>query len=183
MNPVGYFIWPHKGPLIGEPGSIYTYHVHGNGVFIASVDRMLEACIPIAPCDIRGLRSVPTSVALVNGKIPMELFHLAVKMFKANPDHEVFLAIRWTGDKYDLVMPTQVASGVHVDHEKVPDTVLELHSHCNMEAFFSGTDTRDEQGFGLFGVVGKIGQETPEYQLRVGIYGYFYDLNLEEVFE
>lgn len=45
------------------------------------------------------------------------------------------------------------------------------------------TDDADEQGFGLFGVLGRLNQGRPEVSLRVGIYGYFFPLPWGAVFD
>ena len=66
-----------------------------------------------------------------------------------------------------------------LDHAHYADTLLELHSHHLMAAFFSATDTADEQGFRLYGVVGHLDsadQHAPEIRIRVGIYGHFWDI-------
>jgi PRTRC genetic system protein A len=66
-----------------------------------------------------------------------------------------------------------------IDHADYANTLLELHSHHQMAAFFSATDTADEQGFRLYGVVGRLdsdSQHTPEIRMRMGIYGQFWDI-------
>ena len=63
------------------------------------------------------------------------------------------------------------------------DALLQIHSHGAYPAYFSATDDADEQGFGLYGVVGRLGSERPEVALRVGVYGYFLPVPLEAVFE
>ena len=60
--------------------------------------------------------------------------------------------------------------------------LLEVHSHHGMQAFFSETDNRDEQGFRLYAVIGDI-FKNPGIRLRVGIYGLHYELPASEVFE
>jgi len=62
-----------------------------------------------------------------------------------------------------------------------PDIILDLHSHCEMGAFFSATDNRDEQGFRLYAVLGRI-FTRPEMALRVGVYGDFWTVPVGMVF-
>jgi PRTRC genetic system protein A len=69
-----------------------------------------------------------------------------------------------------------------VKYEVIQDTLLDIHSHGGMGAFFSGTDDKDEQGLKLSMVFGKLDAE-PEYDLRIGVYGYYARLSFEEVFE
>ena len=70
-----------------------------------------------------------------------------------------------------------------LSYEPVQGHVAEFHSHGRMRAFFSATDDRDEQGFRIYGVVGQVDQAAPRIALRVGIYGHFQELRLEDVFE
>ena len=80
-----------------------------------------------------------------------------------------------------------------MSYERLPLTVLDLHSHPGMRAFFSGTDYRDEVGFQVYGVLGTLGGSylTPEgvraidglaIRLRVGIYGHFQEIPWSWVF-
>jgi PRTRC genetic system protein A len=59
---------------------------------------------------------------------------------------------------------------------------MDIHSHGSMKAFFSFTDDRDEQGLRLYMVVGRLDTLLPEVELRLGVYGYFATLNIDEVF-
>ena len=61
--------------------------------------------------------------------------------------------------------------------------VAEFHSHGGHSAFFSAIDDRDEQGFRIYGVVGRLDSPTPELTLRVGIYGHFAPLDWSQVFD
>jgi len=51
-----------------------------------------------------------------------------------------------------------------------------------MKAFFSMTDNVDEQGLRLYMVVGKLNSLFPEAKLRVGVYGYFAPIRMEDIF-
>ena len=61
--------------------------------------------------------------------------------------------------------------------------VAEFHSHGGSRAFFSATDDRDEQGFRIYGVVGRLNDSYPELRLRVGVYGHFAPLEWSQVFD
>jgi hypothetical protein len=52
-----------------------------------------------------------------------------------------------------------------------------------MGAYFSRTDDADEQGLGLYAVVGRLDTDRPEVVLRAGCYGHFLPLPWEAVFE
>ena len=74
-----------------------------------------------------------------------------------------------------VVLPQQTGSVAHLAYRGGGDSdvIMDVHSHCTMGAFFSGEDTRDEQGFRLYGVVGRIFTQV-EFALRVGVYGDFW---------
>ena len=61
--------------------------------------------------------------------------------------------------------------------------VAEFHSHGSARAFFSATDDRDEQGFRIYGVVGRLDTLRPELRLRVGVYGHFAPVEWPQVFD
>ena len=61
--------------------------------------------------------------------------------------------------------------------------VAEFHSHGSSRAFFSATDDRDEQGFRIYGVVGRLDALRPELRLRVGVYGHFAPVDWSQVFD
>jgi PRTRC genetic system protein A len=60
---------------------------------------------------------------------------------------------------------------------------MDIHSHGHMKAWFSGTDNTDEQGLRLYMVVGRLDTLLPEVELRLGVYGYFIPLSVEDVFD
>jgi hypothetical protein len=60
--------------------------------------------------------------------------------------------------------------------------LIDLHSHALMEPFFSRTDNKDEQGFRIFAVIGRV-NEKPLILVRVGVYGNYWNIPAEMVFE
>jgi len=53
--------------------------------------------------------------------------------------------------------------------------LLLIHSHHGMRPEFSRADDADERGFRLYGVIGNL-PEKPEIRMRVGVYGYFWEI-------
>jgi hypothetical protein len=51
-----------------------------------------------------------------------------------------------------------------------------------MEPFFSPTDNKDEQGFRIFAVIGKVNEE-PLILVRVGVYGNYWNIPADMVFD
>lgn len=62
---------------------------------------------------------------------------------------------------------------------------METHSHHMMGAFWSGEDDTNERGrpLRMYSVYGKIMNEQHEYEIRIGMLGDFYKMDLDAVFE
>lgn len=178
---VGYLLNKKEG-LVGEPGQYYDYLVGSNGVYIRAENPLISATIPVARGKVRGLEPLAAKVELLGGKIPLIFYHLALSVPSAMPDIECCLLICWDGERYRFGLPPQQASATGLTYMPQDGTVVCIHSHGRMGAFFSGIDNRDEQGLCIYMVVGKADQLYPEVKLRVGAYGYFAALNESEVF-
>jgi len=181
MNkPVGYLMNYPSG-LSGERGLFYNYIFASNGVFIEAENPLIAARIPVAECDIRGLAPVEAKVSLTYGSIPQRFFDLTLDLFLTDIQSEHYAAI--TGDAgYHFYIPVQEKKAGSVVYEVGRSVVLDMHSHGCGGAWFSGTDNKDETGLKLYGVVGKL-DATPIVRLRIGVYGYFWDLWWKEVFD
>jgi len=180
MRPVGYLVNTERGPE-GELGLFYDYILAGNGLFVRARSPLLEATVHIAEARVRGLLPLEEKVELHRGKIPRRLYDLALSVLAADPYHERYLAVLWEGE-YHLRIPPQECGSSGVEYERLADTALDIHSHGTMRAFFSMTDNQDEQGLRLYMVVGRLETMFPEVELRVGVYGYFAPVRVEEVF-
>jgi hypothetical protein len=168
--------------LQGDPGVFYNYILAANGLFVRARNAHLAATVCIASQGVRGLAPLEEDVRLLHGKIPMYFLNLALSVLCIKPDIEQYLAVTWLGN-YSLSIPTQSQTAVSVTYETLPDTVLDIHSHVGgVPAHFSGIDDRDEQGFGLFAVVGGLRDLCPTVELRLGVYGYFMPLEKEDMF-
>jgi PRTRC genetic system protein A len=181
MIRVGYLLHTEKG-LEGEPGFFYNYILAGNGIFICAQGPLLAATVQVAEAEIRGLARLEESLQLPHGKIPGYIRDLAIAIFALEPRQERYAAVVWDRG-YDLRVPPQNQHVVTVQYDWLPHTLLDIHSHGTMHAWFSGTDNRDEQGLRLYMVAGKMDELFPEVLIRVGVYGYFAPLLLEDVFD
>lgn len=180
-SPVGYLI-SRPGSIQGIQGIGYDYVLGANGVFVQSRSEDLVARVRIAACEVRGLAAVDEKMELPHGLIPKHLFTLGLRWFQTTPDTERFFAIHWDGDAYRLTIPEQLGTASSLTYTPPARAVAEFHSHGNSRAYFSETDDRDEQGFRIYGVVGRMGASEPELNLRLGIYGHFTDLAWSEAF-
>lgn len=181
MKPVGYIIHTPTGP-VGERGTAFTYILAGNGLLLEAENPLLRARALIAPAQVRGLPPLGPYLELRHGLIPGYLMNLVVSACAATPDREVYAAIAWEGE-YRVVVPPQTGSGGHVEYEVVPSTVVGIHSHGSMGAFFSGTDDSDDQGFLVSVVMGELGRLVATGRARACLYGYFARVDLRGVFQ
>ncbi len=181
-GPVGYLV-NHPGGLAGIHGIGYDYVLGSGGVYVQSRSDDLVARVVVAPGEVRGLAHVAEKVQLTHGPIPARLFELGLRWFQDAPDTERFFAVRWDGDAYRQVVPPQAGTATRLAYVPPSGVVAELHSHGSSRAFFSATDDRDEQGFRIYGVVGRLDAPLPELRLRVGVYGHFAPLDWPQVFD
>ncbi len=182
MEWVGYLLATEGVPE--RRGLMYDYVTAGDGVFLQGENAHIRARVPVAPGLIRGLEPLGGVCELERGRIPHEVWEEAVRLLdEGDEDREAYVAVTHDGYGYRVERPWQEVSAVSARYRPVPDTVLELHSHHRMRAYFSSVDDGDEQGLRLYGVVGRLRTRRPEVRLRVGAYGYFMPLRWEDVFE
>lgn len=181
MRPVGYLLNKKEG-LGGEPGLFYNYILAENGLFIQAQNPLIKATVGISPVEIRGLSPLEEHIELVHGKIPRYLYNLSLSVLMTSSDREQYLAITWESE-YRLRIPGQERDGASVKYESLSSSIMDIHSHGRMGAFFSCTDDSDEKGLRLYMVVGRLDTLLPEVELRLGVYGYFVNLDVDEVFD
>jgi len=171
-EPVGYLV-NHREGLAGVQGIGYDYVLGSGGLYVQSESAHLTARVLVAPCEVRGLAPVTGRVELAHGPIPARLFEVGLRWFQDDPDTERFFAVRWDSRSYQPVVPPQVGTATSLAYAPPAGVVAEFHSHGRSRAFFSKTDDRDEQGFRIYGVAGRLDTDRPEVSLRVGVYGHF----------
>ena len=182
QRPVGHLV-NHPAGLVGLQGIGFDYVLGAGGVYVQSESANLTARVLVAPCTVRGLAPVTEKVELAHGPIPAALFEIGLRWFLDDPTTERFFAVRWDGNRYRLVVPEQEGTATSLEYTPPPGVVAEFHSHGSSRAFFSKTDDRDEQGFRVYGVVGRLNDPEPELSLRVGVYGHFAPADWPQVFD
>ena len=180
MRPVGYLLNKREG-LEGEPGLFYDYIVAGNGLFIRAQNPLIRGIVCIDPVEIRGLSPLDEQIELVHGKMPRYLYDFSLGILLASSDREQYLAITWENE-YRLRIPSQERAAASVKYENLPSSIMDIHSHGGGSARFSTTDNTDEQGLRFYMVVGKLDTLLPEVEIRLGVYGYFAPVSVEEIF-
>ena len=181
-RPVGHLV-NHPDGLTGSNGIGFDYVLGAGGLYAQSESAHLTARVLAAPCEVRGLAPVTGKVELTHGPIPAGLFELGLRWFQDDPDTERFFAVRWDGAAYRLVVPPQLGTATSLAYAPPAGVVAEFHSHGTSRAFFSATDNRDEQGFRVYGVAGRLDTDRPEVSLRVGVYGHFAPAAWSQVFQ
>jgi len=169
----------------GEEGLAYTYVMSGNGLWLEAQNDLLKARVLLADIEVRGLALLEPELVLKHGRVPNAVWRSLVAICAKVYPVEFFGVLRWvTNDSYWILIPEQRGSRASVTYTPVEGAVLEVHSHPDMAAFFSGTDDADEQGFKLYAVLGPRGQSgCGEVHIGLGIYGYFIDVPWGQVFE
>ena len=178
---MGYLV-NHLGGLAGDQGIGFDYVLGSGGVYVQSQSAHLVARVLVAPGAVRGLAPVAEKLALTHGPIPAYLLECGLRWFREAPRTERFFAVRWDGDAYRVVVPEQNGTASSLTYQPPAGAIAEFHSHGRGRAFFSATDDRDEQGFRIYGVAGRLDTLRSELSLRVGVYGHFAPVCWSQVF-
>ena len=162
---MGYLV-NHPGGLAGAHGIGYDYVLGDLAASTSSPESAyLTARVPVAHCTVRGLAPVTEKVQLTHGPIPSQTSSswacagsrttltpsgcLRRALGRATPTG--WWSHRRPGRQRDSPI-SATCTGV----------VAEFHSHGGSRSFFSATDDRDEQGFRIYGVVGRL--DAPRYR-------------------
>ena len=148
------------------------YVCAGNGYF--RIDDTKFGQIVTSVKTIPDLPCYKAGVTLDVPKIPLSFLWQITEFFKSL-NTEAYVQIFWDPVNKTYVqpfVPEQTVSGASVSYKRdiVMDKqyveVCEIHSHVDMEAFFSSTDDNDEQRPLIYGVIGKLKSDGPKYSFR-----------------
>lgn len=174
------------------PACLYQYVVGANGIFVRAERPGLKALIYVAPTiePVRGLVDVQPQIRLERAVPRWMTERLLLDAWRQNGKEKLYYLKLSPNDlpAWACHVPEQKQSpgGVHpVDpFAGGADTILEVHSHHGMSAYFSKTDDREERaGFRLFAVLGNLYDRRPVIRTRVGIYGHFAEIPASWVFD
>lgn len=135
------------------------------------------------------------SFSLALPKLPIGIYNEILRFFREiynTIKSEVYVGIFWnlTEKKYELYVPKQKVAGASIVYDRNKDSfidanlvhVMDVHSHANFGAGFSGTDTADEVSTKLFGVIGNvIGNVSMAW--RAGCNQKFVSLSFDDIFD
>lgn len=184
MTPVDYLV-AREGPP-ARSGVAYDYVLAGDGLYVATENAHLSARVPVSSVDVRGLAPIGGACTLRHGPLPFAIWDVMARLSRAAAADgtEVLFAVRFEPERgYRLGIPPQLASATGVTFSRADSVVLEVHSHGRAPAYFSPTDTADEQRLRLYGVIGHADRPRPDVCLRVGAYGYYLPLAWTDVFD
>ncbi|MDT8307535.1 MAG: hypothetical protein RRC07_16500 [Anaerolineae bacterium] len=171
----------------------YQYVLAAAGLYLRAANHFFDVLLPIVRCQIRGLAPLQPHFRLKVPRLPARLLNAVLNDARRArcrngglkealyQFHHDGLA---QGARVRVLKPPQratVTSVVGIEGN-ASDIILDLHSHGNMGAFWSGTDNGDEQGFRVYGVIGRL-DTKPEIRLRLGVYGYWFPLPVSMLFD
>lgn len=167
-------------------GALFDYVFAGDGIFVHAKRPELEACFPIQKVTIRGL---PNLLPVFNFNLPHVPESFVRSMLRdanvwAEQGKETLFHLCWS----DLALTDDGWVGYEPEQDRTAGScrplndggshdraVIEVHSHHSMAARFSPQDDADETGFRLYAVIGRL-PDAPEIRVRVGVYGYFWEI-------
>lgn len=186
------YIFAKPGGLPPMPeGLLYQYVVGANGVFVRAWRPGMAAMIPVGNfLNLRGLAEVYPYFHLEQAvplSITARMFERAY--FTGYRECLFYLSggARSRGERWALNIPEQEQSASSVRPVDPgaggSETMIEVHSHHQMSAFFSRQDDIEEQtGFRVYAVIGGLARRRPQMRARVGIYGHFWEIPAGMVF-
>lgn len=168
--------------------SALEYWLAGNGVFIRAQRQGIKACFPVTSCRIAGLTAIEPYFQMEYPRVPLEITKLMLLLSEEAGENEILFHLFFQTEHWHLEVPAQIATPTSVTPLKssldssYERALIEVHSHANMSSKFSETDNREETGFRIFAVLGKL-KSCPEINARIGIYSHFYSIPASWVFE
>lgn len=145
--------------------------------------------------DVPGLPAVGEGLVLGIPKIPYYMLLQTITFFRAvmekynNSEAMVQFYYDEQTSSYIMYCPEQEVSGAKVTFKRnavMDDTytlVMDIHSHNTMSAHFSSIDDADEKETRIFGVIGKLKNDTPEMSFRISVGGDFKEIGTFDIFE
>jgi hypothetical protein len=184
---ISYVVHREASDYSGQQGAMFDYVLGSNGLYLTAERDELVVAFPIARAEVRGLQPAGPLFDFDLPHVPAGLVGriLQISRHYAEGSLESLFWLRHSDlNPYDngwlLEEPAQdrraASCRPHDGQEDVYGRVIiEVHSHHSMPARFSPTDDADETGFRLYAVIGRL-LEEPEIRLRVGCYGYFWEI-------
>ncbi len=167
-----------------------------NGIWEKRITHIGKFVHCVSPISIPYLQTTcQPSFELSLPKLPVGIYNEILRFFRDiynNIKSEVYVGVFWnlaTLD-YELYVPEQQVAGASISYKRnegsFVDTnlvhVMDVHSHANFGAGFSGTDTADEISTKLFGVIGNVISNV-SMAWRAGCNQKFVTLTFDDIFD
>jgi hypothetical protein len=184
------YVLNHKRRAYDTPqrrGAKFDYVLAADGLYLHAKREELEICLQVAPVEVRGLDKCFEKFAFGLPKVPTnlvkEILYISTS-YAQDPKERLFWLEHSPHNPYDdgwfICHPLQRGSAascrpIEGQDEAYQRAIIVIHSQHSMPARFSGMDDSDETGFRLYGVIGQLTKKS-EIRLRVGCYGYFWEI-------
>jgi PRTRC genetic system protein A len=178
--------------FITAKNGIFKYHILTPG----ANNKSRYVCLPVDEVPGITLPKVEPGVNfLPDGKIPMKIFDEVKEFFrqvivKKGQKLEAMIWVLWNPtDGYHLHVPNQTVghASANYDWASLPlgsVIVVDIHSHADFGAFFSGTDDRDDTDCIRYsGVIGHNDKTERTMKFRFTYFGRRMDVELKDLFE
>lgn len=192
-NPINYHIL-HRCDQAMDISPFYNYILANRGLYKYAYNHHYIASILVAPAVIPGLAAWDfEGIALTIPKIPVHRLLTVLDHARrahteppaVSPIEQMYHFYHFDDSRgWQVSLPPQEAGVARLTYRggHQPSIVLDLHSHHQMDACFSLTDNRDEQGSRLYVVIGRI-HAQPVIKCRVGIYGDYLNIPALDIFQ
>lgn len=181
-------------PLPPIEAGLFEYVLAANGVYVRGERPELAALLPIASCEIRGLAELEPKTELRVPGVPQEQVRWMLEQARraqddtGRPTEIIFHLSVDDAGIWNVETPEQLQGPARAKplddsgSSSYARAFVEVHSHVNMSSQFSHTDDGDEIGFRVYAILGRI-FDTPEMRVRVGLYGYRWEIPAREIFD
>jgi hypothetical protein len=184
-----------------DPDDELYYLVAGNGVFLVKRSEVFTAITRVQ--DVAGLEVQTPALTLTIPKLPRSLMEKIYGFFdivyrRWDGEAVVFLFYSPENGRFHVDAPPQTlvrrrtSSGwrteSHVEYKSLPRPegflwLGDVHSHCDLGAFFSATDDHDDGQDGLRIVMGRLDRHQPDVCASFVTGGTRFELAAEDVIE
>lgn len=193
MKPITRFLFAERNSFPAFDAGLCEYIYAANGLFRRAQRRGLKALVPAAT-PTRLLTTLKPYVHLQTPRVPMplaqEILDESRRQCIARREFvEALFYLCWNDEQgWSLHVPPQAQGATWVyatdtnAESAYVNALIEIHSHHWMDARFSSDDNKDEVGFRIYGVLGRIFAQ-PEIKLRVSVFGDWWEIPASVVFE
>ena len=173
-------------------GTLYSYIWAANGTFVYSENEHFRVLMPLRWWKMEDERKTVRGLAVLEPYFhlnsPFVSYHILNWILESSrrvvPDEMLFFIRRNPGCMWYAAIPVQKFGSTFCQAIEPGDYCpIELHSHNVMPAFFSNTDNKEETGLRIYAVLGKVTNSVAEIRVRVSVYGHYWTIPYEWVFE